>query len=161
MFLVCADADLDAVVASTEKLSHPTASRPRVTDRRPRSQIITPVRLCSQTVMILSPTYWSTITVMIYLFLPVSLSQSSLSTIDLDPPAVEDRKEKNRAKEEPETFSRSIDVSLRKGVPTVSVRPTSLHRLALFVSSSRGQHSTDLMFSSFKSFFFVPHKHLR
>ncbi|XP_029003458.1 SH3 domain-containing kinase-binding protein 1 isoform X2 [Betta splendens] len=34
--------DLDAVVTSTEKLSHPTASRPRVTDRRPRSQIITP-----------------------------------------------------------------------------------------------------------------------
>uniref|UniRef100_A0A3Q3H0K3 Osteoclast-stimulating factor 1 n=1 Tax=Kryptolebias marmoratus TaxID=37003 RepID=A0A3Q3H0K3_KRYMA len=35
------DIDLDAVVTSTEKLSHPTASRPRVTDRRPRSQIIT------------------------------------------------------------------------------------------------------------------------
>lgn len=40
-----ADVDLDAVVLSTEKLSHPTASRPRVTDRRPRSQIITPVSL--------------------------------------------------------------------------------------------------------------------
>lgn len=37
------DVDLDAVVSSTERLSHPTASRPRVTDRRPRSQIITPV----------------------------------------------------------------------------------------------------------------------
>ncbi|XP_037550364.1 SH3 domain-containing kinase-binding protein 1 [Nematolebias whitei] len=35
------DVDLDAVVTSTEKLNHPTASRPRVTDRRPRSQIIT------------------------------------------------------------------------------------------------------------------------
>ncbi|XP_073344387.1 SH3 domain-containing kinase-binding protein 1 isoform X2 [Pagrus major] len=80
-----ADVDLDAVVASTEKLSHPTASRPRVTDRRPRSQIITP---------------------------------SSLSTTDLDPPAVENRKEKDIS---PETFSRSVDVSLRKGVPTVSV----------------------------------------
>ncbi|XP_013860799.1 SH3 domain-containing kinase-binding protein 1 [Austrofundulus limnaeus] len=34
------DIDLDAVVTSTEKLSHPTASRPRVTDRRPRSQIL-------------------------------------------------------------------------------------------------------------------------
>ncbi|XP_055006692.1 SH3 domain-containing kinase-binding protein 1 [Boleophthalmus pectinirostris] len=34
-----ADMDLDAVISSTEKLSHPTASRPRVTDRRPRSQI--------------------------------------------------------------------------------------------------------------------------
>lgn len=45
MFLlcVCADVDLDAVVPSSEKLSHPTALRPRVTDRRPRSQIITPV----------------------------------------------------------------------------------------------------------------------
>ncbi|XP_049605606.1 SH3 domain-containing kinase-binding protein 1 isoform X4 [Syngnathus scovelli] len=36
-----ADLDLDAVVPAAEKLSHPTASRPRVTDRRPRSQIIT------------------------------------------------------------------------------------------------------------------------
>ncbi|KAM9436604.1 SH3 domain-containing kinase-binding protein 1 isoform 2-T2 [Clarias gariepinus] len=33
--------DFDSVVTSTEKLSHPTASRPRVTDRRPRSQIFT------------------------------------------------------------------------------------------------------------------------
>lgn len=40
-----ADVDLDAVVLSTEKLNHPTASRPRVTDRRPRSQIIAPVSL--------------------------------------------------------------------------------------------------------------------
>lgn len=39
------DLDLDSVVSSTEKLSHPTASRPRVTDRRPRSQIITPASL--------------------------------------------------------------------------------------------------------------------
>ncbi|XP_034021984.1 SH3 domain-containing kinase-binding protein 1 isoform X2 [Thalassophryne amazonica] len=39
------DMDLDAVVSSAEKLSHPTASRPRVTDRRPRSQIITPSSL--------------------------------------------------------------------------------------------------------------------
>ncbi|KAF4075621.1 hypothetical protein AMELA_G00220890 [Ameiurus melas] len=34
--------DFDSIVSSTEKLSHPTASRPRVTDRRPRSQILTP-----------------------------------------------------------------------------------------------------------------------
>lgn len=40
---ICSDVDLDAVVSSTDRLSHPTASRPRVTDRRPRSQIITPV----------------------------------------------------------------------------------------------------------------------
>ncbi|XP_035980982.1 SH3 domain-containing kinase-binding protein 1 isoform X3 [Fundulus heteroclitus] len=39
------DLDLDAVVPSSEKLSHPTASRPRVTDRRPRSQIFTPSSL--------------------------------------------------------------------------------------------------------------------
>uniref|UniRef100_A0A671XDC2 Osteoclast-stimulating factor 1 n=1 Tax=Sparus aurata TaxID=8175 RepID=A0A671XDC2_SPAAU len=122
-----ADADLDAVVASTEKLSHPTASRPRVTDRRPRSQIITP---------------------------------SSLSTIDLDPPAVEDRKEKNRAKEEPETFSRSIDVSLRKGVPTIPdskaplpvkpsvlTPPTSSHRPSSPSSSSGLTPSPELRHS--------------
>uniref|UniRef100_A0A665X6P6 Osteoclast-stimulating factor 1 n=1 Tax=Echeneis naucrates TaxID=173247 RepID=A0A665X6P6_ECHNA len=72
--------DLDAVVASTEKLSHPTASRPRVTDRRPRSQIITP---------------------------------SSLSITNLDSPAVEDRKEKERGKDEQ-------DVSQRKGLPAAS-----------------------------------------
>ncbi|XP_045919093.1 SH3 domain-containing kinase-binding protein 1-like isoform X2 [Micropterus dolomieu] len=82
------DVDLDVVVASAEKLSHPTASRPRVTDRRPRSQIITP---------------------------------SYLSSTDLEPPALEDRKEKNRGKEEPETVTRSLDVSLRKGAPNISV----------------------------------------
>lgn len=80
-----ADVDLDAVVSSAEKLSHPTASRPRVTDRRPRSQIITP---------------------------------SSLSIADLDSPAVEDRKEKDRGKEDSESVSRSVDVSLRKGLPS-------------------------------------------
>ncbi|XP_039982275.1 SH3 domain-containing kinase-binding protein 1 isoform X2 [Xiphias gladius] len=82
------DVDLDAVVSSAEKLSHPTASRPRVTDRRPRSQIITP---------------------------------ASLSGTDLDSPTLEDRKEKERGKEEPESLStRSADVSLRKGVPNIS-----------------------------------------
>ncbi|XP_029313737.1 SH3 domain-containing kinase-binding protein 1 isoform X2 [Cottoperca gobio] len=82
------DVDLDAVVASTEKLIHPTASRPRVSDRRPRSQIITP---------------------------------GSLSSIDLDSPAVEDRKEKDRGKEEAESVpSRPVEVSLRKGVPAIS-----------------------------------------
>ncbi|TKS87419.1 SH3 domain-containing kinase-binding protein 1 CD2-binding protein 3 [Collichthys lucidus] len=82
-----ADVDLDVVVSSTEKLSHPTASRPRVTDRRPRSQIITP---------------------------------SSLSSIDLDSPAVEERKEKDRGKEEPESVSRSVDASQRKAAPSIS-----------------------------------------
>ncbi|XP_050953989.1 SH3 domain-containing kinase-binding protein 1 isoform X2 [Labeo rohita] len=39
--------DFDSVVSSTEKLNHPTASRPRVTDRRPRSQIFTSSSLSS------------------------------------------------------------------------------------------------------------------
>ncbi|MCI4391643.1 hypothetical protein PGIGA_G00136970 [Pangasianodon gigas] len=39
--------DFDSIVSSTEKLSHPTASRPRVTDRRPRSQIFTSSSLSS------------------------------------------------------------------------------------------------------------------
>ncbi|XP_010888348.1 SH3 domain-containing kinase-binding protein 1 isoform X1 [Esox lucius] len=39
--------DLDSVVLSTEKLNHPTATRPRVTDRRPRSLIITSSSLSS------------------------------------------------------------------------------------------------------------------
>ncbi|XP_022604483.1 SH3 domain-containing kinase-binding protein 1 [Seriola dumerili] len=80
------DVDLDVVVASTEKLSHPTASRPRVTDRRPRSQIIT---------------------------------TSSLSITDLDSPVVEDRKERGKEEQEP-VPPRSVDVSQRKGVPTIS-----------------------------------------
>ncbi|ROL42693.1 SH3 domain-containing kinase-binding protein 1 [Anabarilius grahami] len=33
--------DFDSIVLSTEKLNHPTASRPRVMDRRPRSQVFT------------------------------------------------------------------------------------------------------------------------
>ncbi|KAM4533335.1 SH3 domain-containing kinase-binding protein 1 isoform 1-T1 [Odontesthes bonariensis] len=83
------DMDLDAVVTSTEKLSHPTVSRPRVTDRRPRSQVIT---------------------------------AASLSSIDLDYPAVEERKEKERGKNEHESVPlRSMDVSLRKGAPIVPV----------------------------------------
>ncbi|KAK5898169.1 hypothetical protein CgunFtcFv8_015610 [Champsocephalus gunnari] len=80
------DVDLDVVVASTEKLSHPTASRPRVSDRRPRSQII---------------------------------SASSMSSMDQEPPAVEERKE--RVKEELESVpSKPVEVFLRKGVPAVS-----------------------------------------
>uniref|UniRef100_A0A8C9ZBA8 Osteoclast-stimulating factor 1 n=1 Tax=Sander lucioperca TaxID=283035 RepID=A0A8C9ZBA8_SANLU len=91
LMCVCADVDLDAVVPSTEKLSHPTATRPRVIDRRPRSQIIT---------------------------------SSSLSGIDLDSPAVEDRKD--RGKVEPESVSsRSAEVSLRKGASAIPVRPPS------------------------------------
>ncbi|XP_024135705.1 SH3 domain-containing kinase-binding protein 1 isoform X1 [Oryzias melastigma] len=82
--------DLDAVVLTTEKLSHPTASRPRVTDRRPRSQVI---------------------------------SASSMSSIDLGSPSVEDRKD--RVKEEQESIShKPLDGSLRKGVPVIPLMPT-------------------------------------
>ncbi|XP_028290575.1 SH3 domain-containing kinase-binding protein 1 isoform X2 [Gouania willdenowi] len=78
------DVDLDAVVSSTEKLSHPTASRPRVTDRRPRSQ-------------------------------------SSLSSLDLEAPTVEDRKDKSRGKSAHESVPlRPVEVSQRKGVPTIT-----------------------------------------
>ncbi|XP_051782873.1 SH3 domain-containing kinase-binding protein 1 isoform X2 [Erpetoichthys calabaricus] len=35
--------DFDSVVPVSEKLNHPTASRPRITDRRPRSQLFTSV----------------------------------------------------------------------------------------------------------------------
>ncbi|XP_040921491.1 SH3 domain-containing kinase-binding protein 1 [Toxotes jaculatrix] len=119
------DMDLDVVVSSTEKLSHPTASRPRVTDRRPRSQIITP---------------------------------SSLSSIDLDSLAVEDRKEK----EQESVPTRSVDVSLRKGVPTISTSdskaplptkpsvltpPNSSHRPASPSSSSGLSPSPELRHS--------------
>uniref|UniRef100_A0A4W5NRF7 Osteoclast-stimulating factor 1 n=1 Tax=Hucho hucho TaxID=62062 RepID=A0A4W5NRF7_9TELE len=41
--------DLDSVVLSTEKLNHPTAMRPRVLDRRPRSQIISTVSVHTHT----------------------------------------------------------------------------------------------------------------
>ncbi|XP_055086071.1 SH3 domain-containing kinase-binding protein 1 isoform X1 [Periophthalmus magnuspinnatus] len=91
-----ADMDLDAVVSSTDKLSHPTASRPRVTDRRPRSQIF---------------------------------SQSSLPSAELLE-ALDDRKDKDRGKEEPEP------VTLRKTIPALSaadskaplpVKPSSLN----------------------------------
>nr|XP_015196752.1 PREDICTED: SH3 domain-containing kinase-binding protein 1-like [Lepisosteus oculatus] len=39
--------DFDSIVSTAEKLNHPTASRPRVTDRRPRSQIFTSSSLSS------------------------------------------------------------------------------------------------------------------
>lgn len=39
--------DFDCIVSSTEKLNHPTASRPRVMDRRPRSQVFTSSSLSS------------------------------------------------------------------------------------------------------------------
>lgn len=124
------DVDLDAIVSTTEKLTHPTASRPRVTDRRPRSQIITP---------------------------------SSLSSTDLDSPTVEDRKDKEREKDDHETIStRPVDVSLRKGLPTISAPnskaplpckptvlnpPNSSHRSASPSSSSGLSPSPELRHS--------------
>lgn len=72
----------------------------------------------------------------------LSLSQSSLSSIDLDSPAVEERKEKDRGKEEPESVSRSVDASQRKGAPSISVRRRAAS-LYFFIPSSRGQHSTE------------------
>uniref|UniRef100_A0A8C4S3M1 Osteoclast-stimulating factor 1 n=1 Tax=Erpetoichthys calabaricus TaxID=27687 RepID=A0A8C4S3M1_ERPCA len=39
--------DFDSVVPVSEKLNHPTASRPRITDRRPRSQLFTSSSLSS------------------------------------------------------------------------------------------------------------------
>lgn len=51
----------------------------------------------------------------------MSLPQAALSSVQLDS-SVEDRKEKDRVKEDPESNSRSVDASLRKGAPTISVR---------------------------------------
>uniref|UniRef100_A0A3B5MGV0 Osteoclast-stimulating factor 1 n=1 Tax=Xiphophorus couchianus TaxID=32473 RepID=A0A3B5MGV0_9TELE len=107
---LCSDLDLDAVVSSTEKLSHPTASRPRITDRRPRSQIITP---------------------------------SSLSSIELESPTVEDRKDRRKDDQE--------SIPVKKGVPVIPVHdvkaplpkpsilppPNSCHR-SMSPSSSSG-----------------------
>lgn len=51
----------------------------------------------------------------------MSLPQAALSSVQLDS-SVEDRKEKDRVKEDSESNSRSVDTSLRKGPPTISVR---------------------------------------
>uniref|UniRef100_H2MGE4 SH3-domain kinase binding protein 1 n=1 Tax=Oryzias latipes TaxID=8090 RepID=H2MGE4_ORYLA len=113
------DTDLDAVVLTTEKLSHPTASRPRVTDRRPRSQVI---------------------------------SASSMSSIGLGSPPVEDRKD--RAKEEHDWIRIQAYVGLKclcvvQQIPTVPdgkpvppkpstlIPPNSSHR-PVSLSSSMG-----------------------
>ncbi|KAG7264578.1 hypothetical protein CRUP_014786 [Coryphaenoides rupestris] len=78
------EVDLDAVISSSERLHHPTASRPRITDRRPRSQIITPESLAVEE---------------------------------------ETRREKERREKEEQEAppSRPVDVSRRKGVPTISI----------------------------------------
>lgn len=72
----------------------------------------------------------------------LSLSQSPLSSTDLDSPTVEERKDKEREKDDHEPVpTRSADVSLRKALPTISVRPRQL--LALFLLSNRGHRTTD------------------
>ncbi|XP_056155284.1 SH3 domain-containing kinase-binding protein 1 [Lampris incognitus] len=87
------DIDLDVVVSSAERLNHPTASRPRVTDRRPRSQIITPSSLTSPEL---------------------------LDSLVVEEERRE--KEKERRKEEQESLpSRSVEVCRRKGVPAISL----------------------------------------
>ncbi|KAM9826890.1 SH3 domain-containing kinase-binding protein 1 [Neosynchiropus ocellatus] len=97
-----ADLDLDAVVSTTEKLSHPTALRPRVTDRRPRSQILAP---------------------------------STMSTLDLNPVAVEDRKERDR-----DLDSKSLDVSLRKGVHGVESKAQIPSKPSVLAPPSNSNH---------------------
>ncbi|KAM3860370.1 SH3 domain-containing kinase-binding protein 1 [Diretmus argenteus] len=85
------DMDLDMVVSSTEKLNHPTATRPRVTDRRPRSQIITPSSL------------------------------SSPDLLDSPPVEEERKEKEKGKEEQESLPSRSVEVFRRKGVPTISV----------------------------------------
>ncbi|XP_066522823.1 SH3 domain-containing kinase-binding protein 1 isoform X2 [Hoplias malabaricus] len=84
--------DFDSVVTSSEKLNHPTASRPRVTDRRPRSQIFT---------------------------------SSSLSSPDLlESPSPEERREREKGKEEQDSFTpKCLDNSRKmpKAVPVITV----------------------------------------
>lgn len=112
------------MVSLAERLSHPTALRPRVSDRRPRSQIITPVSSFHSFAGIIR----ETITMSSYqksVDLFFCLPQASLSSINLES-SVEERREKDRAKDGPESSSRSVDTSLKKGVPNVSVRPLLL-----------------------------------
>uniref|UniRef100_A0A3B4BPM4 Osteoclast-stimulating factor 1 n=1 Tax=Pygocentrus nattereri TaxID=42514 RepID=A0A3B4BPM4_PYGNA len=85
--------DFDCVISSTEKLNHPTASRPRVMDRRPRSQIFT---------------------------------SSSLSSPDLldSPSPEEERREKEKGKEEQDSFTpRPLENTRKmpKAVPVITV----------------------------------------
>ncbi|XP_008394694.1 SH3 domain-containing kinase-binding protein 1 isoform X5 [Poecilia reticulata] len=104
------DLDLDAVVSSTEKLNHPTASRPRVTDRRPRSQIIAP---------------------------------SSLSSIELESPTVEDRKDRRKDDQESVPIKKAVpvipvhDVKAPLHKPAILPPPNSCHR-SISPSSSSG-----------------------
>ncbi|MEQ2168814.1 hypothetical protein GOODEAATRI_018643 [Goodea atripinnis] len=123
---LCLDVDLDAVVSSTEKLRHPTASRPRVTDRRPRSQILTPVSV--------QETYCPNYGLFIF-----SLWQSSLSNIELDPPTVEDRKGRRKDDQEPVS-----DVKTLLPKPSILPPPNSSHRIISPSSSSGPSPSPEL-----------------
>ncbi|XP_046879911.1 SH3 domain-containing kinase-binding protein 1 isoform X1 [Hypomesus transpacificus] len=116
------DVDLDAVVSSTEKLNHPTAMRPRITDRRPRSQIFSTTSLSS-----------------------LEVAEPSVGE-ERKERGKEEKKEKEKGKEEKKERGkeekkekgkeekkekergkedspspRPTDVSRRKGIPTISV----------------------------------------
>ncbi|KAK0148271.1 SH3 domain-containing kinase-binding protein 1 [Merluccius polli] len=86
------EVDLDAVVSSSEKLNHPTAMRPRITDRRPRSQIIAPEE------------------------------RREKERREKERREKERREKERREKEEQEAPpTRPVDVSRRKGHPTISI----------------------------------------
>ncbi|KAL1006533.1 hypothetical protein UPYG_G00073510 [Umbra pygmaea] len=92
--------DLDAIVLSTEKLNHPTAMRPRVTDRRPRSLIITSSSLSSIDL----------------------LDSPILEEVRKDKDRVKEelRKELLKEEESDSACPRPVDVSKRKALPNVT-----------------------------------------
>ncbi|KAM9553223.1 SH3 domain-containing kinase-binding protein 1 isoform 4-T4 [Salvelinus alpinus] len=84
--------DLDSVVLSTEKLNHPTAMRPRVLDRRPRSQIIS------------------------------TSSLSSIDLLNFPAVEEEkSEKDREKEEEQDSLCPRPVDVSKRKALPTITV----------------------------------------
>ncbi|XP_055737958.1 SH3 domain-containing kinase-binding protein 1 isoform X5 [Salvelinus fontinalis] len=84
--------DLDSVVLSTEKLNHPTAMRPRVLDRRPRSQIIS------------------------------TSSLSSIDLLNFPAVEEEkSEKDREKEEEQDSLCPRPVDVSKRKAFPTITV----------------------------------------
>ncbi|CAL8295034.1 unnamed protein product [Lota lota] len=96
------EVDLDAVIISSERLNHPTVSRPRITDRRPRSQIISLPSLLAADV------------------------QDGLAVEEerreKERREKERREKERREKEEQEAPpSRPVDVSRRKVVPPVTI----------------------------------------
>ncbi|XP_021475998.2 SH3 domain-containing kinase-binding protein 1 isoform X4 [Oncorhynchus mykiss] len=111
--------DLDSVVLSTEKLNHPTAMRPRVLDRRPRSQIISTSSLSSIDL----------------LNFPVVEEEKS-------------EKDREKEEEQDSLCPRPVDVSKRKALPTITVPdskcllPPKPAVLPLLSTGSLALHST-------------------